>query len=264
MLDIDQMKIALCFLLRQPTVKAPRYWEKWLEMEKGDQFLLLYHCDSTNAPPRHFLKRAKRVANAGTCTSWGNFGVVQAESQLYKEAFEDLEVTHALLLTDWCIPIYEPKHILHTLCSARRSWIQWSCFSPGGPKAELQKAVTRDFASRWINACKEPPSKEEEANRKLVHEQASRGRRAMHAYQNHDEVLAIRRLWCQWATLESVIECRPLTLSAFRTDFDHRAMQLNLLNYDTGLLELYGVLFVRKVKDAHIPESMPFSAPRLP
>ena len=178
-----------------------------------------------------------------------------AEAALYDAAFDASDVSHAVLLTDWCVPVYTPEFTLRAVSAMVRPWVMWS----GAPKAELQKVMDRALAPAWIDAARDPPTATEvdEHNRVVLATRKGLPHREQNHDENHDEAHVVRRLCRRNADwLAARVEARPVTLSVFAHHESPRAVELDLRRFDLTLLTDARVLFVRKVSDP-VPASMP-------
>lgn len=256
------MRVALCFVLRNPSLKASAYWERWLRHAGSERFELFYHCDHSDQAPTPPLDQATRAQNSKVETRWGNYGVVQAEASLYRSAFEKDEIKYAVLLTDWCVPIYAPDATFAIMARMKKPWI---CWDRNTKAAELQKIMSRELAPEWLSISACPPSEAEveEANRISNRVQSCKDSGINCTYaslddQNHDEAHVVRRIidlhGCDWLIARA--ECRPVTLSVFLEKYSCRALRIDLKKYNDAMLRDACTLFVRKVSDK-VPSHMP-------
>lgn len=234
------MSVALCFLLRRhPHTCA--YWRRWRKCGDVSDFCVFFHCDDSGEEDGDdlvcgencILADATRVKSVPT--SWGGPGVVKAEAALYRHAFASQTTLCAVLLTDWCVPIYPPLHTKrrltqHNLPLTRLMWSEMPTdVNRFRFKAELQKVVGREFAQVWCAAADPGPTRAELASHRRTVEQMKTKAFAT-GEQNCDEVTCIRRIIRKYgrAWLAAAVQQRPTTLSVFRTEQSHRAMKLNL------------------------------------
>ena len=164
--------VALCFLLRGHP-QSCAHWRRWRRRAAragfAGEWKVLYHCDAVeqcvSCGAQCVLHGAERIPSIKT--SWGDAGVVQAESKLYEAAFADARVACAVLLTDWCAPVYEETSLYALLTRPTLdrplARLQWSVSPPSQNrfrvKCELQKVVDRALADLWRDAVGQGPTR---------------------------------------------------------------------------------------------------------
>ena len=251
-------KIAFCLLLRGHP-QSCLHWQKWAARSGGTPWWkIVVHCDKCDTLPvcgaACILHGAERVDSVAT--SWGGPGVVCAESRLYRRAFLDASVRCAVLLTDWCAPVYDAETLRRKLLSSTPlSRVNWNtaakCANRFTVKAELQKVVDRAFAQEWCSAADVGATPVEMDSHLQVVRQERLGLAPTNE-QNVDEVTCIRRLMRRkgktW--LQSAVVCEQVTLSVFDDEDreSHRAEVVDLTTLPPRFVRDRGFLFVRKVQ----------------
>jgi hypothetical protein len=95
-------KIALCFLTYD-NLSQPQLWENFIHSKYN---LYIHNKDKLSGIFEQFSIKNKVETN------WGNISLVKATLNLFKEAFQTEENTFFVLLSDKCIPLYNPD-VLH-------------------------------------------------------------------------------------------------------------------------------------------------------
>lgn len=250
-------KVAFCFLLRGHPPSC-LHWQKWAAQSAGAPWCkVVVHCDKCEELPvcsaSCILQGAERVESVAT--TWGGPGVVCAESRLYRRAFLDASVRCAVLLTDWCAPVYDAETLRRRLLSSTPlSRVNWHTAAKSlnrfTVKAELQKVVDRVFAQEWCRAADLGPTAGEMASHLEVVRQERLGLAPTNE-QNVDEVTCIRRLvrrkGKEW--LQSAVIPEQVTLSVFddKHGDNHRSEVVDLTTLRPRFFRDHGFLFVRKV-----------------
>ena len=97
----SRKKIALCFLTYD-NLSQPVLWKHFI---KSDYNIYIHNKNNFSGIFKKFCIKNK------VSTRWGNISIVNATILLFKEAFETKENEYFVLLSDKCIPLYNPKEL---------------------------------------------------------------------------------------------------------------------------------------------------------